>query len=83
VAAAGEPAIVYYRLHGSPRKYWSRYSPERVRQWASEIEMLPEHTDVWCIFDNTAGGAAIENALEMTALLSPVSRSLPSRSPTP
>ena len=30
-----------------------------------EIEALPEHTDTWCIFDNTASGAAIENALEM------------------
>ena len=42
-AAAGEPAIVYYRLHGSPRKYWSRYPPERIRQWASEIDTLPAH----------------------------------------
>ena len=43
----------------------------------------PANTDVWCIFDNTASGAAIENALEMMALLSPVSRRPPSRSPTP
>src|SRR5688500_3326540 len=68
-AASDEPFVVYYRLHGSPRKYWSRYPPERLRQWASEITTLPGQTDVWCIFDNTASGAAVENALEMTALV--------------
>ena len=73
-SSVGEPAIVYYRLHGSPRKYWSRYPPDRLRDWAREIKTLPGNADVWCIFDNTASGAAIENALEMTALLSPVSR---------
>ena len=70
-ATAGARSAVYYRLHGSPRKYWSRYPPERLRRWASEISALPANTDAWCIFDNTASGAAIENALEMMALLSP------------
>jgi len=64
-------AAVYYRLHGSPRKYWSRYPQERLRQWASEIQALPPDTEAWCIFDNTASGAAMENALEVRALLSP------------
>ena len=80
---AAESGIVYYRLHGSPRKYWSRYPLERLRQWASELNAVPPGTDVWCIFDNTASGAAIENALEMMELLSPLSRRPPSRSPTP
>ncbi len=68
VAGSDERPVVYYRLHGSPRKYWSRYPLERVRQWASEMEALPAGTDIWCIFDNTASGAAVENALEMSAL---------------
>jgi uncharacterized protein YecE (DUF72 family) len=69
-AAADAGGLVYYRLHGSPRKYWSRYPEERIRQWASEINAVPTNTDAWCIFDNTASGAAIENALEMIRLAS-------------
>ena len=68
LAGPDEASIVYYRLHGSPRKYWSRYSPERIQQWSSEIAALPDRSDIWCIFDNTASGAAIENALEMTVV---------------
>lgn len=67
--ADGETAIIYYRLHGSPRKYWSRYSRERIERWASELSQFDGTTDVWCIFDNTASGAALANALEMQALL--------------
>lgn len=74
-ARSGERGVVYYRLHGSPRKYWSRYPPERVRQWATEIEALSDLGDAWCIFDNTASGAAIENALELAALVSRPPRS--------
>ena len=58
------PGIVYYRLHGSPRKYWSRYPLERVRAWADALRAVKD-AEAWCIFDNTAGGAAIENALEL------------------
>jgi uncharacterized protein YecE (DUF72 family) len=65
---SAEGSIVYYRLHGSPRKYWSRYPQERLRRWADEIAAFPATADVWCIFDNTASGAAIENALEVMAL---------------
>jgi uncharacterized protein YecE (DUF72 family) len=65
-------AIAYYRLHGSPQKYWSRYEPERVRQWAQEMAVLARHRRVWCIFDNTASGAAIENSLELRGYLAPI-----------
>jgi uncharacterized protein YecE (DUF72 family) len=66
--AGGAGAPVYYRLHGAPRKYWSRYETARIAQWAQQMRALPPGTDVWCIFDNTAGGGAIENALELKAL---------------
>ena len=72
----GEPAdgasrpVIYHRLHGSPRMYWSRYPPERIDRWAAEIADLPAGGDVWCMFDNTATGSAIENALEMQQALS-------------
>ena len=67
MSAAGRKGLVYYRLHGSPRKYWSRYPAERVHAWADELTRFPAGADVWCVFDNTASGAAMENALEMRA----------------
>jgi uncharacterized protein YecE (DUF72 family) len=61
-APGGWNGLVYYRLHGSPRKYWSRYSIQYVDRLAGELNDAPR---AWCIFDNTASGAAIENALEL------------------
>jgi uncharacterized protein YecE (DUF72 family) len=57
--------IVYFRLHGSPRKYWSRYSEEYIDVLARTLKEQSQSADTWCIFDNTASGAAIENALEL------------------
>jgi uncharacterized protein YecE (DUF72 family) len=73
IAAAHTPGgwagLVYYRLHGSPRKYWSRYPPDRVQQWARELALHAKCADAWCIFDNTASGAAMANALELRGLV--------------
>jgi uncharacterized protein YecE (DUF72 family) len=63
----GWPGIVYYRLHGAPRKYWSVYEPDRVLAWCHALTSLPRRTSAWCVFDNTAGGGAAGNALQMTA----------------
>ena len=57
--------IVYFRLHGSPHKYWSRYSEEYIDVLARTLKQQSQSADTWCIFDNTASGAAIENALEL------------------
>lgn len=65
----GAGAVVYYRLHGSPRTYWSRYPIERIERWAQDLRALPSSADAWCIFDNTASGSAIENALELVGRL--------------
>ena len=64
----GCTGIVYFRLHGSPRKYWSRYDSEVLTALADRVRGI-RASPVWCIFDNTASGAAIENALELTNLL--------------
>jgi uncharacterized protein YecE (DUF72 family) len=61
----GWPGVVYCRLHGSPRKYWSVYEPNQVAQWAKTLQALPRRTLAWCVFDNTAGGGAAGNALQM------------------
>jgi len=59
----GWPGIVYYRLHGSPRIYWSSYTDEYLAALVGAIRRTPRAVDVWVIFDNTASGAALENAL--------------------
>jgi uncharacterized protein YecE (DUF72 family) len=65
----GWPGLAYYRLHGSPDKYWSVYPPERVEQWTEELRRLPPGGDGWCVFDNTGRGGAIVNALQMAGAL--------------
>jgi uncharacterized protein YecE (DUF72 family) len=73
VAAAMVPAgwsrLAYFRLHGSPRKYWSRYSTDDIAALAANAGRVPGAEEVWCIFDNTASGAAIENAAELAVKL--------------
>jgi uncharacterized protein YecE (DUF72 family) len=66
----GWPGIVYFRLHGSPRKYWSTYERPFLERIAGAIRRVPPSTPAWAIFDNTAGGMALENARELSALLS-------------
>lgn len=65
----GRGALVYYRWHGSPRMYWSRYESAWVQARGDEVALWPVGTDCWCIFDNTAGGQAISNALELQSIL--------------
>ena len=65
----GWRGLSYYRLHGSPRRYWSRYEPAFLARIAELMRAEPAHVAVWCIFDNTASGAAIENALTLFTTL--------------
>jgi uncharacterized protein YecE (DUF72 family) len=65
----GWPGIVYYRLHGSPRMYWSIYRAERLAYWVQALRQRPRASLTWCVFDNTAGGGAAGNALQMLGLL--------------
>ena len=58
-----EDRLVYYRLHGSPRVYWSGYSEAFLDDLAGKIASLRARAEVWCIFDNTAGGFAQGDAL--------------------
>jgi uncharacterized protein YecE (DUF72 family) len=53
--------MVYARLHGSPRMYYSSYADSYLDQVAAYIT----GRDAWCIFDNTASGAALPNALDL------------------
>lgn len=53
----------YFRWHGSPRTYYSAYSSEQLTAFAARARSMGER-ETWCIFDNTATGAATGNALE-------------------
>jgi uncharacterized protein YecE (DUF72 family) len=68
-APGGWRGMSYYRLHGSPRIYYSAYSEEYIAALASRLQAdAGEGRSVWCIFDNTTLGAATRNALELRAL---------------
>jgi len=68
---AGWSKIAYFRLHGSPRTYWSRYDEPYIAALAANARAIPSAEEVWCIFDNTASGAAIDNACELIQALLP------------
>lgn len=71
---AGKPGgwggLAYYRLHGSPKMYYSSYSDEQLARIAEELKVSEERgTRIWCIFDNTAEFAATANALAAAVLV--------------
>jgi uncharacterized protein YecE (DUF72 family) len=58
--------IAYFRLHGSPRMYYSDYPAAYLDELARRITCASEMgRQVWCIFDNTALGSATPNALAL------------------
>ena len=62
----GSKCLRYYRLHGSPRTYYSNYPEHALKDLAPTLR----HPNTWVIFDNTALGHATHNALQLAALLS-------------
>jgi len=67
----GAHYLAYFRLHGSPRVYWSRYDDTWLDALAGQVAEATRGADeVWCIFDNTASGAALPNALDLLERLS-------------
>lgn len=64
--AGGWAKVAYVRLHGSPRIYYSDYDDAYLDALAGRLRALGRAAhDVWCIFDNTALGAAWGNALAL------------------
>jgi uncharacterized protein YecE (DUF72 family) len=66
-APGGWPPFTYVRLHGSPRMYYSPYGGDRLADLAQTLQG-PAH-ETWIIFDNTASGAAAEDALMLRDIL--------------
>lgn len=71
--AAAEPGgwrgLSYHRLHGSPQMYRSAYPEDFLARLAVRLREEMAQRPVWCIFDNTAAGAAIPNALSVLGAL--------------
>jgi uncharacterized protein YecE (DUF72 family) len=66
----GWSGLVYYRLHGAPRIYYSSYPDTLLKALSSSLAYAASReARVWCIFDNTAEGAAAENALAIMNML--------------
>lgn len=65
----GDPMLRYFRLHGSPRMYYSDYEPERLAAYAGRLDSLSAAGSRWCIFDNTTLGFATGNALALSRLV--------------
>jgi uncharacterized protein YecE (DUF72 family) len=59
----GWQGLRYWRLHGSPKIYYSDYPRTALVPLAAELK-----PDDWCIFDNTAAFAALGNALDLKTL---------------
>ncbi|WP_181706591.1 DUF72 domain-containing protein [Chthonobacter rhizosphaerae] len=70
-APGGWPGLVYLRLHGSPRIYYSAYDEAFLgRVSESLLARRAEGATAWCILDNTAAFAATADALSVRAMVS-------------
>ncbi|WP_229751357.1 DUF72 domain-containing protein [Undibacterium terreum] len=62
-------SIAYHRLHGSPDMYYSAYDGDYLRALHNMlVSQQGQGKQVWCIFDNTAQGAAFWNALLLNSM---------------
>jgi uncharacterized protein YecE (DUF72 family) len=62
----GWPGLIYWRLHGAPRTYYSEYDCDWLGGFAERLQLNKneaEKQETWVIFDNTALGHATENAV--------------------
>jgi uncharacterized protein YecE (DUF72 family) len=66
----GEPAVRYWRWHGSPRMYYSDYPEPALRALAEQVRArAPRGAQRLVIFDNTAHAFATANAARLQQLL--------------
>ena len=68
----GWPGLSYWRLHGSPRTYYSEYDHEWLQGLAKRLRLVESWSgdnEAWVIFDNTALGHAAANAVSLNDAL--------------
>lgn len=68
VAPGAHACLAYWRLHGAPRLYYTAYGLDRLAALAVAMGKDRDR-ETWCIFDNTASGAAAANALTLATKL--------------
>ena len=62
----GWPGLLYWRLHGAPRTYYSEYTESWLQAFKDQLQSyqgVTRDTEAWVIFDNTALGHATANAV--------------------
>jgi len=64
----GWQGLEYWRLHGEPQIYRSAYERNYLQRLAARLQQC-QAAPTWCVFDNTASGAALDNALMIKACL--------------
>ncbi|QKC94124.1 DUF72 domain-containing protein [Mesorhizobium sp. NZP2298] len=66
----GWSALAYFRWHGVPRVYYSDYDAESLDRISRQVQATAASgAQVWGIFDNTAAGHALGNALRVDAVI--------------
>jgi uncharacterized protein YecE (DUF72 family) len=70
---AGAVSLAYFRLHGSPRMYYSEYDAAFLDALTAALR-ASRAEETWCIFDNTVSGAAAGNALTVQQQLAAYAR---------
>ena len=69
-APGGVRRFAYFRWHGSPRLYYSKYSEAQLATFAATVRKT-KAAEIWCVFDNTARHEAWDDALKFMAALRP------------
>lgn len=59
----------YWRLHGSPRMYYSAYPDDFLAALVGTLRHAARTSDVWVIFDNTTLGHAVNDAIRLKRLV--------------
>ncbi|KAB7767287.1 DUF72 domain-containing protein [Xanthomonas maliensis] len=73
IPAAGDGPL-YWRWHGQPQMYYSAYPHSALAHLATVVSAaLPHQAERWVIFDNTAAGHAVSDALQLQRLLATAS----------
>lgn len=60
---------IYYRFHGVPELYKSKYGIDTLQKIYNEIENNPSAKEAFLYFNNDIDGSAITNAFEMEAYM--------------
>jgi uncharacterized protein YecE (DUF72 family) len=64
----GWPGLSYWRLHGSPRNYYTEYDNHWLQGLAKRLQLVESWSgdnESWVIFDNTVLGHATANAVSL------------------